>query len=148
MSFGYSVGDFIAVAGLIHNVVLCLRDAGGASAVYRELCADLEGLGTTLHRIQSLEQKGPAVRGLWEACGQCSDRIREFLGTIDKYQSTLKHGTPGGWVHEAKRFWHKIDWGIIKEDQVRTFRASLATPLQRVHFELANLLVHQGNAVR
>jgi hypothetical protein len=37
MSFGFSVGDFIAVGKLINDISSCLQDAGGAKAEYQEL---------------------------------------------------------------------------------------------------------------
>jgi uncharacterized protein YbjQ (UPF0145 family) len=37
MSFGFSVGDFLAAAGLIKDIITCLKDAGGSASEYQEL---------------------------------------------------------------------------------------------------------------
>ena len=140
MSFGYSVGDFIALAGLVHNVIRKLKDTGGARSIYRELYTDLESLHATLHRVQSLEQEGQGVGGLRQACGACLERIHEFLRTLDKFQSTLRHKKPGDWFHELKTLVDKVNFGVLKEDQVKDFRVSLANPLQRVQIELTALV--------
>ncbi|KAH8743042.1 hypothetical protein BGZ57DRAFT_779392 [Hyaloscypha finlandica] len=140
MSFGYLVGDFIALAGLVHNVICKLKDAGGARSIYRELYTDLKSLHTTLHRVQSLEQEGRGVGGLRQACGTCLERIHEFLRILDKFQPTLRHKTLGGWVHELKTLVDKINFGVLKEEQVKDFRLSLANPLQSVQIELTALV--------
>lgn len=149
MSFGYSVGDIIAVTKLIHNVIHSLGAAGGAKAIYRELCVDLNGLKSALARVQSFEQEGRGreMVGLKEACGQCLETIYDFLGQMHKFESTLKNTARGGWGYELKKFWHKIDWGVLKDDQVRDFKASLAIPLHRVGIEQNFVLLYQGSTI-
>ena len=55
MSFGFSVGDFIAAASLISNIVSCLQSSGGSASEYQELTDDLHGLRLVLSKIEHLE---------------------------------------------------------------------------------------------
>ena len=144
MSFGYSVGDFIAIVGLVHKVFTKIKDTGGASSIYREFCADLDGLKNTLDQAQKLEHESHGVPGLKEACQACLEKVHGFIKTLSKYQSTLTHDTPGGWAKELRRLVHKIDFGVINEDQVKEFRTSLFIPLQSAQMALQNHLAHQG----
>jgi hypothetical protein len=151
-TFGYSVGDFVAVAGLITTVVRSLRTAGGAEAVYRELSVDLEKLTGTLHLAKSLqsvklEGHGKEIEHLQKACVACLDKITEFGKKMHKFQSTLKNSGSGDRVHEVKTLWHKIEWGVLREDQVKEFKAALAAPLHRVALAQQHILLHQGSSV-
>jgi hypothetical protein len=149
MSFGFSVGDFITATGLICKVVQSLRAAGGAKTTHRELCVDLDVLTATLCRVHSLELEGHRneMAHLRQECEACLKKIFEFGKKIHKFQSTLQNGGSGDPVLEVKKFWHKIEWSVLREDEVRDFKIALAVPLQRVALEQKNLLLTQGNLV-
>lgn len=149
MSFGFSVGDFITATGLIYKVVQSLRVAGGAKTTHRELCVDLEGLTATLRRVHSLEREGHRneTAHLRRECEACLEKIFEFGKKIHKFQSTLQNGGSGDPVLEVKKFWHKIEWSLLREDEVRGFKMDLAVPLHKVAIEQKNLLLTQSNLV-
>jgi hypothetical protein len=149
MSFGFSVGDFITAADLICKVVQSLRTAGGAKTTHRELCVDLKVLTGTLLRVSSLELEGhrSETAHLRQECEACLEKILEFGKKIHKFQSTLQNGGSGDPVLEVKKFWHKIEWSILREDEVKDFKMALAIPLQRVAIEQKNLLLTQSNLV-
>jgi hypothetical protein len=48
MSFGFSVGDFLAVGKLIADITNSLREAGGSKSEYQELLQKLESLDHAL----------------------------------------------------------------------------------------------------
>jgi len=56
MSFGFSVGDFIAAGTLIKDIVTCLKDSGGAVSQYQELMRELDGLQHALDKIERLKE--------------------------------------------------------------------------------------------
>lgn len=146
-AFGFSVGDFIAGAGLIHNIAQSLRTAGGSKAAYLEVSVDLEGLAATLCRVHSLEANGYhlEISELRKACEACLDKITEFEKKIAKYEVTLKNGGSGYRVQGVKELWHKIEWGVLREQEVKEFKTALNTPLQRVSFLQQGLALHQGS---
>jgi hypothetical protein len=55
MSFGFSVGDFLAAASLISNIVSCLQTSGGSASEYQEILNELHGLRLVLSKIKHLE---------------------------------------------------------------------------------------------
>jgi hypothetical protein len=57
ISFGFSVGDFVAVGKLISDIVISLRSIGGASSEYQELTRGLNSLIKTLCYLLRLELK-------------------------------------------------------------------------------------------
>lgn len=48
MSFGFSVGDFVAAATLVKDIIVCLKDSGGSASEYQELMDELHGLQIVL----------------------------------------------------------------------------------------------------
>ncbi len=55
MSFGYSAGDFFTAVGLIVEVGLALRDAGGSAQEYRQVKTELDALKSALGQVAILE---------------------------------------------------------------------------------------------
>ena len=150
MSFGFSVGDFITATTLICKVVQSLRTAGGARAAHRELRVDLEGLTDTLRRVYSLELEGHRAETahLRRECEECLRKIFDFGKKIQKFGSSLQSRGSGNPVQEAKKFLHKIEWSLLREDDVKAFKLDLAAPLQRVALEQQSLLLSLGDRVR
>ena len=64
MSFGFSVGDFIAVGSLIKDISSCLQDAGGSKTEYQELLRELECLQQALHHLDKLQNGGSSSTNL------------------------------------------------------------------------------------
>jgi hypothetical protein len=57
MSFGFSVGDFIAVGKLIGEIISSLQTIGGAKSEYQELIREFDSLHTALRSLAQLENK-------------------------------------------------------------------------------------------
>jgi hypothetical protein len=54
MSFGFSVGDFIAAGKLISDIINSLSDVGGSKSEYQELVRELESLQFALRHLDKL----------------------------------------------------------------------------------------------
>ena len=55
MSFGWSVGDIVAALQLVRNVVVALKDVGGASSHYQDISAFLGVITATLQHLKALQ---------------------------------------------------------------------------------------------
>jgi hypothetical protein len=55
MSFGFSVGDFIAALEVISTVINALRESGESGPQYRELVSQLYSLETALLQVKQME---------------------------------------------------------------------------------------------
>lgn len=93
MSFGFSVGDFIAVAELITNITNSLRDAGGSKSEYQELVRELEYLQSALQHLDRLgSSKSSSFTTLDSikcAALSCRNPLQEFLRKSEKYDKSL-----------------------------------------------------------
>jgi hypothetical protein len=136
MSFGFSVGDFLALATLIAEITNSLRDTGGARSDYQELIRELEGLDRALRHIDVLQSNGASQKNLDSikyAALSCRQPLEEFLGQIRAYELSL------GIRHDAnvlKSTAHKLSWSFGKKDRVRRLQSYLS-----VHVGTINMLL-------
>lgn len=77
--FGVSVGDFIAVLGLIREVAVALADTHGSASKLKALIERLDGLKAALGELELLEWEDEAFAAkLKDATGKLNDSIKRF----------------------------------------------------------------------
>lgn len=64
MSFGFSVGDFLAVGKLITDITNSLSEAGGSKSEYQELLRELDSLNHALKHLEKLRSDNAASANL------------------------------------------------------------------------------------
>ncbi|KAF4539611.1 uncharacterized protein LTHEOB_10000 [Lasiodiplodia theobromae] len=92
MSFGFSIGDFLAVGKLVAEIITCLQDAGGAKSDYQDLIRELECLGQVLRRLDKLKSQNSNTKSLESikyAALSCQRPLEGFLVRIRRYEDTL-----------------------------------------------------------
>jgi len=139
MSFGFSIGDFLAGANLIKEIISALR--GTAKLEYRELELELHGLQRALDELEHL-QPGPgqevAVNSVKAAALMCRYPLEEFQANLKRYQLLSKHGNHRkldvveGWVR-------KVQWNIFMPDEVQKLRAYIAAHVGSLNMRLLTL---------
>lgn len=134
MSFGFSVGDFLAAAGLIAEVVSALREAGGSSSQYRRLVLELYSLDRSLKevdRLETVEGLESTVEAIKATALSCQLPLREFLDSIKKYDNTLGIGRSGGIMKDvlSKTKWvasKKLEDAAKLEAQIAVYLGSIS----------------------
>ncbi|KAF7191184.1 Multistep phosphorelay regulator 1 [Pseudocercospora fuligena] len=151
MSFGFSVGDFIAALELVGTVVASLRESGGAKSQFRELLQELYTLETALLKVKQLdfeEEQRAEFIALTQAACRCQVTITEFWKRTKKWQ---KHLGPGGESSTFPAAWMKVRWALFKSEEVARFKADIAAHSQSILVLLAAMqmqrldLQHQAN---
>jgi len=91
MSFGLSIGDFLAVGKLIADITSSLREAGGSNSEYQELLRELESLNHALKHLDKLPTNGLStnLESIKYAALSCRLPLEQFLGKIKKYNKAL-----------------------------------------------------------
>jgi HPt (histidine-containing phosphotransfer) domain-containing protein len=93
MSFGFSVGDFIAVGKLISDITSSLQTIGGAKSEYQELIREFNSLSAALRYLDQLQNKTSTPSKLLDSikCAALSCRypLEAFLSKIKKYEASL-----------------------------------------------------------
>ncbi|KAI9810814.1 MAG: hypothetical protein M1827_006021 [Pycnora praestabilis] len=92
VAFGFSIGDFIAVGGLITKIVTELKVNGSAAQQYQCLLLELEALR---HALDQLDQLNAAqneivhLDSIRASARLCEKPVEEFLSKILKFDKTL-----------------------------------------------------------
>ncbi|OCL06463.1 hypothetical protein AOQ84DRAFT_410939 [Glonium stellatum] len=135
MSFGFSVGDFIAVGKLITDIVSCFQSAGGSASGYQELLRELDLLQHALRHLEKLSSKSSStnIDSIKYAALSCRRPLEHFLGKARKYEKSLGLRTKSGVLRAAA---DKVEWAFRQKDEIQKLQSYL-----NVHVGIINLLL-------
>ena len=139
MSFGVSVGDFIAAGILIKNIVSALQSASTSN--HQELLFELHALQRALHEIEHLHpdpQQETEVNAVKVAALTCQYRLDDFARKLQKYES-LGYSPRASNAEKAKSWRLKLQWGFSMEAEVQSFRAYLIAHVGYLNLRLTTL---------
>jgi hypothetical protein len=143
MSFGFSVGDFIAVGSLTADIISSLREAGGSKSEYQEILRELEGLERALSYLDML-QSGDAcstsIASIKYAALSCRRPLEKFLNNIKKYDNELGVWSKAGTIRSAAE---KLKWAYTQKDEIRKLQIYL-----NVHVGTINILLAEHGLER
>lgn len=125
MSFGFSVGDFLAAIELVHDLATALSDGHGSNLKFQGLVQELYSLERVMVEIKNLEVSPELESRLWmvqQAASHCQTAIGNFLQKSDVYMRCLRQGGSANWWKDA---FYKIKWAVYKADDVDELRACL-----------------------
>ena len=115
--FGVSVGDFIAVLGLIREVAVALADTHGSASKLKSLIERLDGLKAAFEDLKSLEWEDQVFAAkLKDVTEKLNDSIKAFHGRIAHYWPALELGDGSTKWRSALK---KIRFTFIKDDIAR-----------------------------
>jgi hypothetical protein len=134
MSFGFSVGDFLAVGKLIVDISSCLKEVGGAKAEYQDLIRELECLQQALiHFDRFRPNESVDVDSIKYTALSCKRPLEEFLCKLRRYDTSLGPSATG-------RPWKvpvdKVRFMLGQKDDVRKLQSYLS-----VHVGTLNILL-------
>ncbi|KAI1360051.1 hypothetical protein F5Y08DRAFT_344104 [Xylaria arbuscula] len=91
MSFGFSVGDIIAVGKLVEDIISCLKDPTRSQTEYQDLVRELECLRSALVNLDRLmrHEGSEILDSIKYAALSCRRPLEEFLIRIRKYDRSL-----------------------------------------------------------
>jgi hypothetical protein len=136
MSFGFSIGDFLAVGKLIVEIQSSLSDTQGSKSEYQELVRELEALQSVLRHLDKLQQSNapsPTLDSIKYAALSCQRPLEDFLGRIAEYDKSL-----GIWEKKNafSKTADKLRWTFRQKDDIRKLQSYL-----NVHVGTINMLL-------
>lgn len=137
MSFGFSIGDFLAVGQLIAKIVISLRESGGAKTEYQDLILELESLQHALQHLDKLQTKSGSSSSLDSikyAALSCCRPLEQFLDKIQRYDRSL-----GVWAKNTgslKGTLDKVRWAFGQRDEIHKLQSYI-----NVHVGTINILL-------
>jgi hypothetical protein len=118
-----SFGDIVTAANIAHSIYKALSDSTGSSYEYQCLIAEVHSFEQALRTVELAITVTPPSGRLAEGIGAettiCRDLLKTFLDRIQSYQKALGGGRKGA-------SWRKIGWGLLKAEEVATFRQKLS----------------------
>jgi len=136
MSFGFSVGDFIAVGSLVLKIGATLRESTGSSADYQKLLLRFgcfEQLLKTV-RVTISQLPTPTMIAIHELVRQCEPLLRKFDTATEKYKRSLSSGGSGRKLNDS---WRKIGWGMYKRDEILELFDGLGKQMDAINLLLS-----------
>lgn len=136
MSFGFSIGDFIAVGTLIADIAKSLRETGGAKSEYQELVRELESLQQALHHLDKLHTNSSKPQDLVSikyAALSCRRPLEQFLFKIRKYNKSLGVWNKDGLLRSTA---DRLKWTYGQKDEIKKLQGYL-----NVHFGTISILL-------
>ncbi|KAI9744758.1 MAG: hypothetical protein M1818_001683 [Claussenomyces sp. TS43310] len=134
MSFGFSIGDFLAGAKLIADLTRVLSASKGASMEYQQLLMDLRCVEETLVQIDQMRlasQLHPsAINALCWIVNSTTSSIADFMLRTRKYQQSLSTKGSG---NKAKDLWRKIGWSMYKPAEIKSLQQRLQLDLGSIN---------------
>jgi hypothetical protein len=150
VTFG-SVGDIIAVVGIIKDLITTLNDSRGSSADYQRILRELTSLQNILHHLDDLTKAceiHPDYTALRDAARlealECARLVEPFKEKLQRYSRSLRIGGSGNAVKDA---YEKVHYRVLGKDDVEQFRNDVRTRVEAMTALLmtASLLVHGDN---
>lgn len=139
MSFGFSVGDFIAAANLIKDIISALNTS--STSEYRELKLELYGLQRALDEIEHLKCDGideAALNAVKVAALMCQHPLNEFASKLKKFETLGEDPATSG-RSRVKLYTLKLRWGFTMEEEVQRLRAYLIAHVGSLNMRLTTL---------
>lgn len=124
MSFGFSVGDFLAGASLAYKLSQSLSSATGSQREYKDLIAELHVVHKVLLQVEDLrvsdELAQATLNSLLFIANSATEAMEAFIHDIEPYRTSLNGSGSGNAVRD---FWMKGKWACHMPVQVRPFNS-------------------------
>ncbi|EWG38526.1 hypothetical protein FVEG_01719 [Fusarium verticillioides 7600] len=155
MSFGYGVGDVIALLGLFERIAIELRNYKDAPMHFQQLRAELDLLRGTLKRALSLEPESDAERETLEQIRAiviyCAQPLQSMADKMRSKESSLGHFKT---TRSLRSVGTRLHWSMVGIDDVQELRktvmsqmAALSVLLSVQHQTSIRRLALQSHAV-
>lgn len=122
MSFGFSIGDFLAGASLAYKLSQSLSSATGSEKDYKDLIAELHVVHKVLLQVEDLRVSNQLAQATLNSrlfiTNSATEAMEAFVHSIEPYRTSLS-GSGSGNV--AKDAWKKGKWALQMPVQVTPF---------------------------
>ncbi|KAI0534172.1 hypothetical protein GGR58DRAFT_69255 [Xylaria digitata] len=136
MSFGFSVGDILAVSKLVADIISCLNDSKGSQSEYRDLVRELECLQISLVHLDKLprSEASQVLDSIKYAALSCRRPLEEFLARIRNYDRSLGIQSK---LNPVKATIDKIKFPLHHGDEIKKLQAYLSVHIGAINTVLA-----------
>jgi hypothetical protein len=134
MSFGFSVGDFLAGANLAYRLIRALSETRGARMEYQEVIDELGCIQQTFLQVEHMSSSNifcqATINAISHIMNSSIDVMARFLEQTEKYRQSL---SSNGGQSLAAESWRKIGWSLFKKEELTSLRDTLQTRLTAIN---------------
>ncbi|KAH7006401.1 hypothetical protein EDB82DRAFT_573157 [Fusarium venenatum] len=138
MSFGYGVGDFIAVLGLFERIALELRNYKDAPMHFQQLRAELDLVHSTLKHVLSLEpdckEEFQSLEQIRAIVMHCSQPLQTMVNKMRSKESSLGHFRS---TRSLSGIGERLHWSMIAQGDVDAVRKTILSQMAAVNILLS-----------
>lgn len=138
MSFGFSVGDVIAVLSLFERVAVEVRHYRDAPRHFQQLDVELQLLRTTLQRLLQVEPGDEEERQQLEhiraIAMHCRQPLQSFINKMRPRETCLG---PGKSVATLGNIGRRLHWSLITRSDVDELRKVMMSEMTAINLLLA-----------
>lgn len=138
MSFGYSIGDFIAGANLSYRLLQALSSSRGPSQEYQEALIEIGAIHQAFLQVGRMTSNPTLSHATINAasCIVLSSMgiMDDFLEKTKGYRERLCGRASGNTVSDS---WQKMGWVLFKKDELRALKDALHLNLNSISVLLA-----------
>ena len=126
--FGFSVGDFLAVADLAFKITILLLEIKGVSASYKRLIADLKLTTQALNHVGQLQSLNTlpiaAKNAVSHGLSCCRRDLERLMEIVQKYRSGF-------------HMFQKVKWVILESEDVNKLRDNICRSICQINLVLS-----------
>ena len=119
---GISVGDFFAVAELIHSVKKALEQSAGSVTQYAGVISTLQSFEDALNKVRRVEARDDEKRALLEVAKRLHATLQRFEKKVLEYEPALADCPP---EKRWKSIGQKIKWQRSARQDVAWFQSEV-----------------------
>ncbi|KAJ2971192.1 hypothetical protein NUW58_g9484 [Xylaria curta] len=138
MSFGYAVGDVIAVLGLFERVAIELRNYKNAPAHFQQLSAELDLLRSTLQHVLQIRPETSEEQQTLEKVRaiaiHCLQPLRTLSAKMEAKQSSLGHFHTSGTLRVMRTRLHR---SMVEQKDVDELRKTVLSEIVAINMLLS-----------
>jgi ElaB/YqjD/DUF883 family membrane-anchored ribosome-binding protein len=125
MSFGFSVGDFLAVIELANKI---RRDFNGAPDQFKEIAQEVRTLSIVLQdaSVNAAQFSGDQADNFQTVLSSCHALLQRLEKVVDKWSDALQHKQ--GKI--VQRIWKRLKW---EPEEIRDLRSQLTSRVTLLH---------------
>ncbi|KAI0836303.1 hypothetical protein F5Y06DRAFT_106769 [Hypoxylon sp. FL0890] len=138
MSFGFAVGDVIAVLGLFERISVELRNYKNAPAHFQQLGAELDLLRSTLQHVLHLSPETETERQTLERIRaialHCLQPLQTLADTMQAKEGSLGHFRT---TRSLSNIGTRLHWSMVAQKDVDEFRKIILSEMVAINILLS-----------
>ncbi|OTA90110.1 hypothetical protein M434DRAFT_14144 [Hypoxylon sp. CO27-5] len=139
MSFGYAIGDVVAVIGLFERVSIELRNYKNAPAHFQQLSAELDLLRRTLQQVLCLcpenEAECQTLEQIRTIAIHCLQPLQTLADKMQAKESSLGHFRTTG---SLSNIGTRLHWSMIAQKDIDEFRKTILSEMAAINILLSS----------